>query len=789
MKRQRLADPAEAEAAPDQQGADGTRSRNEAHRDLVAARLAEQLRHGALDAALTDLASIARACDEAGVEFAMFGALDELMAGMEQDADLGAVVATEEGGEGGSAAEGQLLTLVGRYCQLWERPALALGHFRAALEAGVGGVAAQLGHAQCTAVLGQRAEAFGECVRWWAAESPTSPRQLLAPAAAAPPTALVQFVFLLAELAAEHPAPPRAQTTVVLTALAPCLGSAANFALEPLARRWLPPLLLDPSGAEGELPMAFVLRALRHSRAFGSLELEATACSLRHRLLLRLDGWVTGSESGQGAVAGAADQLQLAASVACHEAFCGWASSPPKDDAALLRKHRARVASLGDAAVEGACADLCSVLAVAMHGQLCSHVEGWWQRVRDQPTLAGKWLSTPDLAAVQEAVDLVIERLLAEPRREQEIGASLRALRPAEGRSSQGEVEAFYSGMVYPPWHACEAVGLSPLPIAARMRQQDPSFTWAHGIAGGRPRHRVLIAGCGSGHQLALSQTLFRGVHLIGLDLSRRALGYASRRLEEEEELQPSASTTMELVAGDIMDLSPERLASLWPAQDASPLFEMVCCGGVLHHLPDPPSGLAALASVLRPGGVLQLATYSTLGTADWRAAAGAYLPSSASVGHLYPGDSAAREMRSPQRPPSEEELRAFRAELLALADSGSGEPSTAGERLAAHVVNCAEFFSAAGTRDLLFHPQERTYTLLELGGLLGGAGLECFGVTFGSLSADVAARRAYAAVHGAAEPGPGDEGRGALLERWHAVELAQPGIFGRMHRLNCRAI
>ena len=47
------------------------------------------------------------------------------------------------------------------------------------------------------------------------------------------------------------PAPPRAQTIAVLTALAPHLGSVANFALEPLARLWLPPLLLDPSGAEG----------------------------------------------------------------------------------------------------------------------------------------------------------------------------------------------------------------------------------------------------------------------------------------------------------------------------------------------------------------------------------------------------------------------------------------------------------------------------------------------------------------------------------------------------------
>jgi 2-polyprenyl-3-methyl-5-hydroxy-6-metoxy-1,4-benzoquinol methylase len=45
----------------------------------------------------------------------------------------------------------------------------------------------------------------------------------------------------------------------------------------------------------------------------------------------------------------------------------------------------------------------------------------------------------------------------------------------------------------------------------------------------------------------------------------------------------------------------------------------MICCGGVLHHLPDPAAGLRALRSVLKQGGVLQLATYSTIGTSTWR--------------------------------------------------------------------------------------------------------------------------------------------------------------------------
>ena len=244
-----------------------------------------------------------------------------------------------------------------------------------------------------------------------------------------------------------------------------------------------------------------------------------------------------------------------------------------------------------------------------MHGPLLSeypHVEHWWITAKEQlQQLAVVGLDK----AVRDAVDEVIERLLVAPRREHEIGESLRVLRPKECHSASDEVEAFYSTMIYPPWHACEAVGLSPLPICERMWQQDPSFTWPHGRGSSSAPHWVLIAGCGSGHQLALSKTLFSGVHLVGLDLSRRALGYASRRLQEEH--GNSLDTTMELVVGDIMDLCPERLASLWPERgQKSRLFEMVCCGGVLHHLVDPPAGLRALRSVLKPGGVLQLATY-----------------------------------------------------------------------------------------------------------------------------------------------------------------------------------
>ena len=95
MKKRRVEQPAASEeaavhlaspsAGPQEDEDSDTTARNDAHRRLVASRLGEQPRYGALEAALTDLASIARDCDALGVEFAMFAALDELMAGMDHD--------------------------------------------------------------------------------------------------------------------------------------------------------------------------------------------------------------------------------------------------------------------------------------------------------------------------------------------------------------------------------------------------------------------------------------------------------------------------------------------------------------------------------------------------------------------------------------------------------------------------------------------------------------------------------------------------------------------------------
>lgn len=187
---------------------DATRRRNAAHRELVAARLREQLDPHRLRVALDELGSIVSDADAACVEFSMFEALDELMAQvwrashcshfvahfphanspvfaaqMEHDTDLGAVISVDGGESEGCGSAYAVLTLVGRYCALWERPALALGHFRAAVEACTSSpeadspdaAAARQGATRCTSLLRWRDRALSSCVRWWTAPHTAPP--------------------------------------------------------------------------------------------------------------------------------------------------------------------------------------------------------------------------------------------------------------------------------------------------------------------------------------------------------------------------------------------------------------------------------------------------------------------------------------------------------------------------------------------------------------------------------------------------------------------------------------
>jgi hypothetical protein len=155
-------------------------------------------------------------------------------------------------------------------------------------------------------------------------------------------------------------------------------------------------------------------------------------------------------------------------------------------------------------------------------------------------------------------------------------------------------------------------------------------------------------------------------------------------------------------------------------------------------------------------------------------------------------------------RQPAPHELRELRAALLAIgaqhgvqgdihSSSGSGPHSLVldeAERQAIeHVLSAPEFYTATGCRDLLLHPCECSFTMLELQTLLEGAGLELVGVWFQSLEADRKARAAYAqnAQYGALGGSLALADAPDLqtdLARWHRLEEEDPTLFGRMHVL-----
>lgn len=106
----------------------------------------------------------------------------------------------------------------------------------------------------------------------------------------------------------------------------------------------------------------------------------------------------------------------------------------------------------------------------------------------------------------------------------------------------------------------------------------------------------VLIAGCGSN---AAARYAFNHpqARVTGLDLSASSLAH-EQYLKDKHSLE-----NLTLHQGRIEDVV--KLGKK---------FDFIDCSGVLHHLPDPVSGLKALASVLKPEGTMAIMVYATYG-------------------------------------------------------------------------------------------------------------------------------------------------------------------------------
>jgi len=187
---------------------------------------------------------------------------------------------------------------------------------------------------------------------------------------------------------------------------------------------------------------------------------------------------------------------------------------------------------------------------------------------------------------------------------------------------------------------------------------------------------RVLVAGGGTGDGTVFLAEQLRGrrAEVVHLDISRAAVDIARERVRLR------GLDNVRFVEASLLDAPRLGLGA----------FEYINCSGVLHHLPDPPSGLEALLQVLAPRGALGLLLYAQYGRTG-----------------VYQMQSLLRLLCQAEGDDSRK-IELARQVLAALPRTNwfvRGEDLHQDHRTGGD----------AGLYDLLLHPQDRAYTVPEI--------------------------------------------------------------------------
>jgi SAM-dependent methyltransferase len=192
-----------------------------------------------------------------------------------------------------------------------------------------------------------------------------------------------------------------------------------------------------------------------------------------------------------------------------------------------------------------------------------------------------------------------------------------------------------------------------------------------------RANREILVAGCGTS-QAAIHALREPDARITAIDISETSLR-CTRGLQRKYGLQNL----------DLHRLAIEQVGELCQ------MFDQIVCTGVLHHLPDPDTGLRALRSVLSPSGAMHLMVYATYGRAG-----------------IYMMQEYCRLLG----------VSATSAELRDLGATVAALPSD--HPIAGVARRAKDFTQPDALADALLHPQDRAYTVPQLFAWLEGCGL-----------------------------------------------------------------
>ncbi len=374
---------------------------------------------------------------------------------------------------------------------------------------------------------------------------------------------------------------------------------------------------------------------------------------------------------------------------------------------------------------------------------LACYVPLWsWERAEEVLEMVPE----TDAASADPELRSVIRQQILEPYRDRMTRRVIPRFGTIDDPVSEA-VRAQYEEHPYPRWTSTNRN--RPEPVAEVMKAILPDVPVPS--ARNMEAPRILVAGCGTGKHLVDTAYRFANADIVGVDLSVASLAYAVRRAHEE------GLDGLAVVQADILALAA------W-----SDRFDIIECGGVLHHMRDPLEGWRILTGLLRPGGLMHIGLYSELARRDVDAVR-AYLAERGSDG-------------------TDDAIRAARPDIVRHLTSGSGDPAEdAGARTeqdvatregrgdapgSAPLLSWRDFYSMEECRDLLFHVQEHHFTLPRIASILDELGLDFLGFEGLPPQVEAAFRSAF--------PDPGAR---RSLEAWDRFEHAHPRTFSGMYQ------
>ena len=239
----------------------------------------------------------------------------------------------------------------------------------------------------------------------------------------------------------------------------------------------------------------------------------------------------------------------------------------------------------------------------------------------------------------------------------------------------------------------------------------------------------ILIAGCGTGKHSIDIATNYKNSKILAVDLSLRSLAYAQRKTQEFN------ISNIKYMQADILDL--EKL---------NKQFDIIECGGVLHHMKDPMAGWQVLKNCLKDGGLMKIALYSELGRQ--------YVVKTRN------------EINEMGLGTSNFEIKSFRNSITKLAKPYHHD-----------LIKIVDFYDLSSFRDLVFHMQEHRFTINKIKDYL-----LMLGLSFCGFIVDDEIKRRFTIEN----CNLNDE---YDLDKWRNFEEANTNTFSGMYQFWCQKI